>query len=280
MLTKLATIALLGASLVAASACRQRKDPGGACDAAARNGVDAMIKQSRARIEDAQLPDDIKKQIVDRQKRVEDAGARMRAVFASRCVDDKWAPDVVSCFVTGTTLDEMRACRTKLTPAQHAALQTAELELLAGGEVTPPVAASTELPVRSGVGSADPRLAMIERAIADAQEAVAKATDDSERQQAREQLLALEAERKVLEIQIYAVHPGPPLTQARIDRLRKELESVDAKIKDTEARVAEATTQADRDHAMQVLDALRSSKAAKERELAGAPAAPGAAASP
>lgn len=265
MTTKLATIALLGASLLATSACKQRKDPGSACEAAARNGVDAMIKQSRARVDDAQLPDDIKKQIVDRQKRVEDAGSRMRAVFASHCVDDKWAPEVVTCFVSGKTLDEVRACRAKLTPAQHAALQTAELELLAGGEVT------QALPPTVAPGT-DPRLVMIERAIADAQDGVAKAQTDEERHQAKMQLASLQAERKILEMQIYAVQPRPPLTPAQVQRLRDELVSVESKIKDTEQRVAEAQNQADRDHAMQVLEALRASKASKERDIAGAQA--------
>jgi hypothetical protein len=119
----------------------------------------------------------------------------------------------------------------------------------------------------AGSADLDARLANVERAIAEAKIAVATAKDEGERQTARMRLTNLVAERKVLEMQIYAVRPAPPLTPERVEELRQELVSVEAKIKDTEQRLAEAKTQADRDAAAQLLDALRSSKASKQRDI-------------
>ena len=126
--------------------------------------------------------------------------------------------------------------------------------------------------LRDAIGDEDldVRLARVEQSIAEAKIAVANANDEGERQTARMKLTNLIAERKVIEMQLYAVRPAPPPTPERVQELREELVSVEAKIKETEQRLAEAKTAADRDHALQLLDALRSSKASKERDIARA----------
>jgi len=130
---KLVVIALVGASLGAVGCGRKQKDPAQACADAANQGVDAMIEQARARLAAAQLPEDVRARVMERQKRLEGAGGKMRAVFTNRCVDDKWSRAVIGCYLKVTSLDEMRACRMQLTPEQEAKLQTAELELLTVG---------------------------------------------------------------------------------------------------------------------------------------------------
>ena len=134
-------------------------------------------------------------------------------------------------------------------------------------EKQPPSQGVAQLRDAMGNEDLDARLERVERAIADAKIAVENAKDAGARLNARTKLTTLIAERKMIEIQLYAVRPAPPPTPERVQELREELVSVEAKIKDTEQRLVEAKTDAERDAATQLLDALRSSKASKLRDI-------------
>lgn len=127
---------MIAAALLAA--CSNSKSPAEACAEAARRGVDAMVEEARGRVATAPLPDDIKAQMVQRQKRLDQAGAKMRAVFTHRCVEDRWSKAALGCYVKVTSVDELRACRTQLTAEQAATLQRDETDLLADGPAATP----------------------------------------------------------------------------------------------------------------------------------------------
>jgi hypothetical protein len=196
MVTRFALVLVL-------AACGSKKTPTEACAEAAKHGVDTMIAQARGRIAGAELPDDVKARVMERQQKLENAGTKMRAVFTNRCVDDKWSTAALGCFNKAASLDEMRACRKQLSPEQQAKLQRDELDLLAGNTGPQNFGGAQSDPL-SGV-AADPRIAMIDSAIADAKKAVADAKTDADRVTAESQLAALEAEKKTLQAQVATI---------------------------------------------------------------------------
>jgi hypothetical protein len=193
MVTRLALVALL-------AACGSKKTPTEACAEAAKHGVEAMINQARARISTAELPEDVKARVMDRQQKLEQAGTKMRAVFTNRCVDDKWSGAVLACYNKSVSLEDMRACRKQMSPEQQAKLQRDELDLLAGN-TGPQNFGGAQADPLSGV-AADPRITMITSAIADAKKALAEATTDADKATAQAQIDALEVEKKTLEAQV------------------------------------------------------------------------------
>lgn len=83
------------------------------CGAAAQHQVDALLARPHAATLDEIAP-------------------RLRALIANRCVDDKWAADAIQCTAKVLTMDDVRACRAKLTPDQRTKMQADELDLYAG----------------------------------------------------------------------------------------------------------------------------------------------------
>ncbi len=222
---KLALIALL-------AACSSKsKDPATACAEAAKHGVDAMINQARGRLASTPLPDDVKARMMERQARLENAGSKMRAVFTNRCVDDKWAPAALTCYMKVGSLEDMRACRKQLTAEQQAKLQKDELELLAGTSGPPGLDQSSD-PFRA---PKDPRIDFVDRAINDARKLVADAKTPEDEKAARDQLAALEAEKKQLEQQIAST-----TTPEAIAALEKEVVDAKAKLEAASTKEREA----------------------------------------
>jgi DNA repair exonuclease SbcCD ATPase subunit len=219
---KLLLITLTGVTL--AGACGSKsQDPATTCAEAAKRGVDAMIKQARGRLAGAQLPEDVRVRVQERQNRLEAAGSKMRAVFTNRCIDDRWAPAVLSCYMKVASLEDMRACRKQLTAEQQARLQKDELELLAGN--TGPQGFDQSQPGGAFRVPKDPRIEFVDRAINDARKLVADARTPEDEKAAREQLAALEGEKKQLEDQIAST-----TTPEAIAALEKEVTEAKAKL--------------------------------------------------
>lgn len=234
-------------ALTLAACGSKSKDPTTACADAAKHGVDAMINQARGRLAGTPLPEDVKARIMERQARLEKAGSKMRAVFTNRCVDDKWSTTVLGCYMKVTSLEDMRACRKLLTAEQQARLQKDELELLAGGASPPGLNQSSD-PFRA---PKDPRIDFVDRAINDARKLVADAKTPEDEKAARDQLAALEGEKKQLEQQIAAT-----TTPEAIAALEQEVALAKAKL--------EAASEKDREVAsasyFRAMDELSSAK--------------------
>lgn len=234
------------------------KDPATACADAAKRGIDAMINQARGRLAASQLPEDIRAQMLERQKRLESAGSKMRAVFTNRCVDDKWTTAVLGCYMKVSSLEDMRACRKQLTAEQQAKLQKDELELLAGTSGPPGFDQSQP----GGVLRApkDPRIDFVDRAINDARKLVADAKTPDEDKAAREQLAALEGEKTQLEGQIAST-----TTPEAMAALEKEVADAKAKLDSVE----KDHKRSDKDRSIASADyfrALQELESAKKRQ--------------
>jgi chorismate mutase len=140
---------------VALCACRAKPvDHAAACADAGRNSVDVMLKAARARLDDPRIPADARAQITERTETLDRLAPRQKALVMNRCIDDAWPAPIVSCYMRAVSLDDVRACRAKLSPAQAEKLQHDELALVAG----PPVPAGlTPTPM----APRDPRLVQL-----------------------------------------------------------------------------------------------------------------------
>lgn len=142
-------------SLSFVAACRKpAADPAKACRDAGAHGVDVMVQAARTRLDDPRIPADARSQITESIETLERLAPRQKAVLTNRCIDDKWAANVVACFTRAVSLDDVRACRTQLSSAQASALQRDELAL-ASEPLVPAGLASTPLAPR------DPRLVQL-----------------------------------------------------------------------------------------------------------------------
>jgi hypothetical protein len=142
-------VAVLAISLCACGA--KPVDRAATCAEAGRNSVDVMLKAARARLEDSRIPADARAQITERTDALDKLAPRQKALVANRCIDDAWPAPIVGCYARAVSLDDVRACRAKLSPAQAEKLQHDELALVAG----PPVPAGL---APTPMAPRDPRL--------------------------------------------------------------------------------------------------------------------------
>lgn len=104
---------LVVAALVAASlaGCGKRgADPTTHCADAAQHQVDALLAHPHA-------------------AKLDEIAPRLRALIANRCADDRWPAAAIECTAKAASMDDVRACREKLTPDQRSKMQAAELDL-------------------------------------------------------------------------------------------------------------------------------------------------------
>ncbi len=70
----------------------------------------------------------------------DDRARAVRGVFAKRCRDDAWAPEVRRCVVSTTSLKDPKHCKAKLAPPVRAHLETDLAALAATTKGTVPAA--------------------------------------------------------------------------------------------------------------------------------------------
>lgn len=93
------------------------------CGDAVAKGVDNMMANSKKRMETMNAPPEMK-------QKLDEAGAKLKDVIAKHCVDDKWGKDVIDCYSSATTREDLRNCRGKLPPEQGAKLQADEMAVM------------------------------------------------------------------------------------------------------------------------------------------------------
>lgn len=107
---RLVVTALLAASL---AGCGKRgTDATTHCAEAAGHQVDALLARPHA-------------------AKLDEIAPRLRALIANRCVDDRWPAEAIECTAKAASMDDVRACRAKLTADQRSKVQADELELYA-----------------------------------------------------------------------------------------------------------------------------------------------------
>lgn len=73
---------------------------------------------------------------------------KLGATLTRRCTDDKWSPEVVSCFAAVAAMKDMQDCQAKLSAEQHTKLRDEMREIMMSSM-------GTRKPGRSGSGAPD-----------------------------------------------------------------------------------------------------------------------------
>jgi hypothetical protein len=195
---------------IALTACGNKSENATAsCAAAAQTSIDAMVKRARERVTSAQLPPEVRMRLEERTVKLEQMAPRLEAVITNRCVDDKWPADVIACYGKASSMDELRACRGKLSPDQQAKVQREELDLFASAGGPPgfgpqgAAAAAAAAAASPDVTRYETEVRRLNERLAEAQKKIDAATNDVDRQVAQKELLRyqqeLEAVNKALE---------------------------------------------------------------------------------
>jgi hypothetical protein len=229
---------VLALALVACG--RKADDPRRACADAANKGVDAMIRRANDRLTTAKLPDDVRATMMERTSKLGELAPRLKAVFANRCVDDKWPREVIDCYGKASSVDEMRSCRGKLPGDSATRLMKDEMDLMAGAMAPPSMAAvGPKGPVDPAQIEAANKLAEELRAVgARVNETLGKiqaAKSDAERSAAQAELEVLKKQSDEIRERLAAAQaqatmpiappPPSPEQQAAIDAVQKEIEA-------------------------------------------------------
>ena len=112
--------AAIGLGLVLSAAMGCKKSAPLSCDEAAK-GLDAVV-QTQLKSAPAVASEHVKGIVLS-------AGARMKAVVATRCAQDKWSNAMIRCVAAATDNQSMSACKSKLTSEQAQRLDAARKEM-------------------------------------------------------------------------------------------------------------------------------------------------------
>jgi hypothetical protein len=97
-------------ALLAAAGCGSKKT-GSDCEAAINKGIENLAPKVKTGATDPQIQE-------GKMAMLE----RLKGALVQRCIADKWAPEVLTCFNTVANLTVMKVCQAKLTSEQHAKL--------------------------------------------------------------------------------------------------------------------------------------------------------------
>jgi hypothetical protein len=131
-------------ALVAAAGCSKT---GSDCDASIGKGIDSFAATIKASAPNPQI----------QENKLSTLG-KLRGTLTQRCTEDKWTPEVVSCFATVVTMKDMQACQGKLSGEQRTRLleEVREIMMSTMGARMPPGPAGAELPGGTGGSAAAP----------------------------------------------------------------------------------------------------------------------------
>ena len=105
------------ASLAAAGCSKKTSD----CDAAIGKAIDNFAGSIKTEAPNPQV----------QQTRLTVIG-KLRGALTQRCTEDKWPPEVVSCFRTAVSMKDMQGCQAKLGEAQRGKLLTQIRQVMMG----------------------------------------------------------------------------------------------------------------------------------------------------
>jgi hypothetical protein len=131
-------------ALVAAAGCSKK---GSDCDASIGKGIDNFAATIKASAPNPQIQENKLSML-----------GKLRGTLTQRCTNDKWSPEVVSCFATVATMKDMQACQGKLSSEQRTRLldEVREIMMSTMGARMPSVRAGDELPGGAGSSGAAP----------------------------------------------------------------------------------------------------------------------------
>lgn len=99
---------IMFAALLAAAGCSKK---GSDCDVAIGKGIDSFAATIKASAPTPQIQENKLSML-----------GKLRGTLTQRCTQDKWSPEVVSCFATIVMMKDMQACQGKLSSEQRTRL--------------------------------------------------------------------------------------------------------------------------------------------------------------
>jgi hypothetical protein len=119
----------LGALLVA-PACKKSDTTD--CAGAIAKGVDQLRtrRKDRMAIHSADLTPGAKAEFDAQAKVMEAYSAKLKTALTTRCTEDKWPSEVIDCYESTSSPDDMRKCRQKLPAEQADRVRTEEVALM------------------------------------------------------------------------------------------------------------------------------------------------------
>jgi hypothetical protein len=95
-------------ALLAAAGCSKK---GSDCEVSIGQGIEGFAATIKAKAPNPQI----------QESKLGMLG-KLRGTLTQRCTEDKWAPEVVSCFATVAAMKDMQACQQKLSTDQRTRL--------------------------------------------------------------------------------------------------------------------------------------------------------------
>ena len=66
----------------------------------------------------------------ERSKKMDEVSGALKQAMTNRCTEDKWSADVIKCYDSASSMEEIRSCRQKLPADQQQKLQAEEMQVM------------------------------------------------------------------------------------------------------------------------------------------------------
>lgn len=109
-------------SLVAAG-CGSKGGSAAQCSAAIDKGVETMMGLVKQRMTAMNAP-------ADQIAKVTEGSGKLKEVITKRCTEDKWPKEVIDCYASAASQQDLKGCREKLPKEAADKLRTEEMQVM------------------------------------------------------------------------------------------------------------------------------------------------------
>ena len=130
------SILIVLAALLVAPACKKSDTTN--CAEAIEKGIDQLRVRRKQRMDarPTNLTPTVKAEVDAQAKVMETFSAKLKTTLTKRCTEDKWPSEVIDCYESTSSPDDMRKCRQKLPVEQAERARTEEVALMRSMEST------------------------------------------------------------------------------------------------------------------------------------------------
>lgn len=110
--------------------CKKGGSAASNCSDAIGKGVDKMIALRKEKMDQSQMPPEMKAKMEERAKKMDEVSGQLKQAITNRCTEDKWPEEVIKCYGNAASMEELRGCREKLPADQQAKLKNEEMQVM------------------------------------------------------------------------------------------------------------------------------------------------------
>jgi len=123
---------VLALTLSLFAGCKKGGSAASECSSAVSKGVDKMIAARKQKLDEqgSNLPPELKARMDERSKKMDEVSGALKQAMTNRCTEDKWSADVLKCYDTAASMEEIRKCRQMLPADQQQKLQAEEMQVM------------------------------------------------------------------------------------------------------------------------------------------------------